>query len=759
MGIPENSDDDRFADLLEQVEAEIAAGNAADSPRVALLAESTVGSRLVRAAECLELLQQAWPSEKPEASEPLPTNVDRFDVLEELGRGGFGVVYLAHDPALHRQVALKVQRPETVLSSLLRKRFLQEAHATASLNHPNIVTVYDVGEASLLAWIAVEYCPGMTLGQWLRDYQTAAPPRIAAEIVAKLAEAVAYAHSFGILHRDIKPSNILLVAGPPRPGPLPRTEEAAPLDGGGAPCPPDRATLAVRGIEFISAARVKLADFGLAKTLNDNSFETASGAMIGTPAYMAPEQIESRRDQIGPPTDVYGLGMVLYELLTAQPAFKGESRAEILQHVLLADPVPPRKISPQVPRDLQAIALQAIQKAPERRYLSAAELAVDLQSFLAGKPVRARQPSILEHTWRWVRRRPAALFAAALLITVAALFVANRHYAEANRTLEGWMPISFTTQPPGARVAFVPLSPTTGEPMPEKAVRPRQRTPLRTELLPGDYFVVVALDDGRFHEVYRHVPKSLQEKIVGVRYGEWSFNSGRVKLSEVSIPPGDISKGMALIAADSPTGAGPSPAASAFYMDCHEFTLTDCDRASLNYFDHKDPHYHEVQRDQAIPVSYFDALNLAECAGKRLPTDGEYMSAVGRRTAEARTLSDTSDPPKEFGPAGQPSWDRTDTDPSIYGLESNVAEWTVMPQAAIPAHLIRSALQDSDIDRLLSERRLVLGGDLKVVHGDPTTTLEHRESALATFCDVTTCERGLGFRCVRSVKPQFLEDH
>src|SRR6202142_3354159 len=152
MDMPKIIDDDRFADMLEQVETELASGNAADSPRIALLAESTFGGRLFRAAECLELLQQAWPNGKPaEASEPLPTNEDRFDVIDELGRGGFGVVYLAHDPALDRQVGLKGQRPETSLSALLRKRFLQEAHANGSLNHPNSVTVYDVGEASLLA--------------------------------------------------------------------------------------------------------------------------------------------------------------------------------------------------------------------------------------------------------------------------------------------------------------------------------------------------------------------------------------------------------------------------------------------------------------------------------------------------------------------------------------------------------------------------------------------------------------------------------
>jgi serine/threonine-protein kinase len=783
--------EDRFASLLAQYESDLTAGAPVDPTRFSSLADPRLAGRLVKAGECLELLEQVWPRPRgltPDG-EPLPEAVDRFEIIRELGRGGFGIVYLAFDPVLRREIALKVQRPETVLSPELRRRFLREAQAAGALNYPNIVAVYEVGEASVLAWIAVEYCPGMSLAQWLARWQTPVPPRLAAEMVAQLADAVAYAHSRGILHRDIKPSNVLLVAAEPSPpgkgqsegaGTLRQVRADAPadsgggvagddrrkspvdspdagawaastsathasepcFDGGGAPCPPEPGALAREATVFLSSARPKLTDFGLAKVLDGDAVETKSGTLIGTPGYMAPEQIESTAGQVGTATDVYGLGLVLYEMLTAKPAFAGTTRAETFKRVLLEEPASPRKVCRQVPRDLQAIALEAIDKKPERRYFSAAELAIDLRRYLADKPVRARQPRFYEHAWRFVRRRPAWVTTAALLILAGCLLAGLTRIASENRTLLGYQTVRFTTKPDKARVVFVPLDPTTGEPDPTKAVRPRDRTPLRVELLPGDYFVVAMLDDGRFHEVYRHVPRGRSEPNFG---NMWDDESGEIEMPLVDMPPSNVADGMAPISLDTEEAVVGTTLAPSFYMDCHEFSVGDFLRVGPATDDGDGKLNKELPLDHAMRCRYDQARRLAEICGKRLPSFDEYRLAAKRRTSKSRAIGDHGDAVAEFGPVGTPAEDRTDTNPPVFGLYSNVAEWTVTRGVGATA-------------RPGFDFRLIFGGDQLVVEGNPTVAREHRETAAPFAVEHTARGIGLGFRCVRSVKPHYIDD-
>ena len=247
-----------------------------------------------------------------------PQHLGRFVIERELGVGGHGVVLLAFDPVLKRQVALKVPRSEDMMSAELRRRFLNEARAAARLTHPNLVSVYEVGEAGRVGYIASAYCPGPSLATWLKKEIGPLAPRHAARLITQLAEAMHYAHSQGVLHRDIKPSNVLLE---------PKTV-ACELAAG----PEDE-------FPFVP----KLVDFGLAKLSGTAGTETRSGVAMGTPGYMAPEQVAGRVDEIGPATDVYGLGAVLYELLTGQRPFVGTCEADCLHRILSEEPVAPSR--------------------------------------------------------------------------------------------------------------------------------------------------------------------------------------------------------------------------------------------------------------------------------------------------------------------------------------------------------------------------------------------------------------------------------
>jgi len=331
---------------------------------------------------CLERLERFRRSELEEET---VRQVGRFEIVRELGRGGCGVVLLAIDPRVGRQVALKLPRAETSFQPAARRRFLREARAAGGLAHPNIVPVYEVGEEGPVAYIAAAYCVGPNLAQWLAEHPRVSE-RQAAGLMEALASGVEHAHLRGVLHRDIKPSNILLE-------PLER-EDALPdgLDG------------------FVP----KLTDFGLAKLLDGDEGETRTGAWLGTPAYMAPEQALGRRDRISPATDVYSLGVVLYELLAGRPPLRGNSDIATLQLVARGEVPPLRRMVPGVSRDLEAIVAKCLHAEPERRYASAQDLVDDLRRFRSGEPTVARPPKAAELLLRWARRRPAVALAAGL---------------------------------------------------------------------------------------------------------------------------------------------------------------------------------------------------------------------------------------------------------------------------------------------------------------------------------------------------------
>jgi hypothetical protein len=276
---------------------------------------------------------------------------------------------------LGRVVALKVPRPETLAHPDLRERFLREAQAAARLDHPNVVPVHEAGAVGPVCYIVSAYCPGPTLAAWLKGQTEPIEPRLAVALVAVLAGAVQHAHEHGIFHRDLKPANVLLA-------PLPTATDGEPE------------------LPFIP----RLTDFGLAKLLGAEVDQTTSGVLLGTLPYMAPEQAEGWTAEVGAATDVYALGVILYELLTGRLPFLGGSLLMTLEQVRVGRPESLRRLRPEVPRDLEIVCLKCLRRDPTQRYASAAALADDLQRYRRGDPIRARLLGLGGRLLNWCRR-------------------------------------------------------------------------------------------------------------------------------------------------------------------------------------------------------------------------------------------------------------------------------------------------------------------------------------------------------------------
>jgi len=346
------------------------------------------------------------PDPYPAACELHGSIFGDYEILERIGEGGMGVVYKARQGKLGRTVALKMIRSGPLASEVEIQRFRSEAQAAASLQHANVVAIHEIGEQKGRLFFSMDYVEGESLAAAVRRNTLSAER--AARYVKTVAEAVHYAHENGILHRDLKPANVLIDAND----------------------------------------QPRITDFGLAKQLDVESGLTVSGEVMGTPSYAPPEQAEGRRGDMGPASDVYSLGAILYDLLVGRPPFRAETPVDTLRQVIDTEPVSPRLLNPKTPRDLETICLKCLAKKPRQRYGSARDLAEELERFLNNQPILARPISSVTRAWRWAQRKPAragltSLLLLVLLLLGAAAFLFQREALDGNmhsaEVAAGWI--------------------------------------------------------------------------------------------------------------------------------------------------------------------------------------------------------------------------------------------------------------------------------------------------------------------------------
>jgi len=322
--------------------------------------------------------EESSPTDDASASSRFPRTFADYELLEEIARGGMGIVYRARQVSLDRLVAVKMLLFGPLSSPEFVKRFRAEASAAASLLHPNIVAIHEVGVHQGQQYFAMDYVQGQSLAKLLANGPL--PARRAALYLKTIAEAIHYAHERGILHRDLKPSNVLIDAND----------------------------------------QPRVTDFGLARRLEGDSELTVTGQVLGSPNYMPPEQAGGRRGKVSRRSDVYSLGAMLYHVLTGRPPFVGEGLTDTLEQVLNSEPISPRLLNPSVPRDLETICLKCLEKEPDKRYGTAQALADELDRFLNNEPVHARAVTLAERAWRCCRRKPAL---ASSLFVILILFL------------------------------------------------------------------------------------------------------------------------------------------------------------------------------------------------------------------------------------------------------------------------------------------------------------------------------------------------
>ena len=654
----------------------------------------------------------------PEQGERPPLDrIGDFDIVASLGHGGMGIVFLARERPLGREVALKLLPFAMAQSPKWLERFRREAEIAAKLDHPAIVPIYRYGDEGGIHYIASKYVEGLTLEEELALHAAGEPgtilpsltPSDVARLLANIADALQRAHESGVIHRDVKPSNVL-------------------LDRSGTPY---------------------LADFGLAKDQAEEGL-TATGVRAGTVRYMSPEQARYRSDQVDERSDIFSLGVVLYEVLTGVRPFDGDDLDDVVRALSEDTPRSPRAIVPAISKDLEIVCLKCLEKEPKFRYQTAAELARELRCCASGRHIRARPPSLLRRAREAIAGRQRVLIPVAVAVAVAALMLLTR----APDVTPGVLKVRTPTGSPPVTVTVFPIS-TAGR----VADRVWEgRTPVNQELPPGHYRVRAASDDGEFAEATRRLDARQHLELAPV-----------LRSQEQAV-------------ADMVWIAGPAPGTAArevlkgagFWMDSSEVSNARYEDFLRDTGHPPPPHWETSPREDpawrtrpVVGVDFGDARSYAEWAGKRLPTAAEWEFAArgpgarlfpwGNLPTAAAELAKVANvfrdehphcfrrptgeaeqnayylrsvQPVDVLPAG--SRDRTPT--GLLHMFGNVAEWTETVPADNGIERLGERVVRSDFwGRAISESTRTLTGTMRM----PTTMRQI----------------GLGFRCVRSAEP------
>ncbi len=571
-----------------------------------------------------------------------PRHIKQFELQSILGQGGFGIVWRAKDKRLQRDVAIKVPRSDRLALSD-RSMFLREARAAAKLKHPNIIAIHEVGEDDSQVFIVSELIEGVSLKVWLESNKLT--PNAAAQLIAKLAKAVQHAHDKKIVHRDLKPANVL-------------------MDQHGEP---------------------HVADFGLAKRDTGEESLSVQGKLMGTPAYMAPEQARGDHAAIDPRTDVYALGAIFYELLTGVRAFRGEVGI-LLEQVKTTLPESPRAIKPEIPRDLEAICMKCLAKDRAKRYASATALAEDINLYLAGETLRGIPAALPNRIWKWFARHRRFVTAMGMTFLVAATVAGGVAWQirGTNSIPRDLRQVDFVTEPEGCEITVVTLDPQTGDPDPGRIQHAKGRTPLTMSLEPADYLVVAVLDETRFHEVYRHVPPRSETTPSFGSHLKWSEeSSGHIKFESIRIPRSDVTHNMGLVekspVLNEPRHNGEQVVKAwlipSFYVDSREVSVQDIEELGIKQHGgievwerHKRTHLIAgLGPGPFSTLTFPQAVTKLEDVGKRLPTAGEFYYLAEQLARKTSSRADDNE--------NEDICVLTDHT-RISGLHSGVWEWT-----------------------------------------------------------------------------------
>ena len=664
-----------------------------------------------------------------------PEQLGEFRILRELGRGGMGVVYLARDTVLDRLVALKVLGSHLAGSSAAIERFRHEARAVAALNHPSIVPIFRAAEERGIAYLAMEYVEGETLDRRIRAANPAATDdstptaelprpfasldevRSGATLMAAVADAIDHAHRQGVIHRDIKPSNII-------------------VDQAGAP---------------------HLTDFGIAKLVDEEGL-TLTGDLAGTVHYMSPEQAASRSAQVDHRTDIFSLGVVLYELLTLRRPFEGSTSLAVIEAIRSREPPPLRSVNPMVPRDLAVICHKALEKLPQNRYQTAAHMAADLRCFLAGDPILARPPSLWRRARAWSRRHRRALSVA----SVAALVLSSAALAAG-----GWRSwrlarseLAILSSPPGASLLLARFAEDGGGPGPARPVGAGSASVL---VLPGHYRVTALGAEGGFGERDVLVVEGGGRRVVEVRVPS-PAEVAAMGASMVAVPAGECECGHQ---GRQGIQAPRRERVAAFLLDRREVSNADYLRYMEATGAPPPPHWPggtcpaELLDRPVTMISWEEAGAFADWAGKRLPSAVEWECAM--RAPDGRLLPWGEETPPALQLAPAAARERANVPSWTEGWELYV-RWTRPvgsdPELATPLGFLHAetnvAEYTADVQQSSTTAVVVKGGswatvpgphDLSVTSSRPLVTVDTG----ATFVPARSFL--VGFRCARSGSP------